>query len=336
LEARCRILWYPFGTEFPTGKHSRAELTANPPPEKRSRVLAVVNQKGGVGKTTTAVNLAASIAASERSTLLVDLDPQANATSAFDLAPVEQQVYDALIGDTPMRDLARPTELPHLRVVPSGRDLYGAEVELVSALNRERQLERALADIREEYDYVLIDCPPSLGLLTLNALSAADGVIIPLQCEYYALEGLAGLMETVELIRREINPKLALDGIVLTMVDDRNNLSRQVSDEVRRHFGDAVMDTVIPRNVRLSEAPSHGKPILLYDAQSKGARSYLSLAAELIARRETPNDRVGSTPAEDLPAPSPAIGSAGEPDRSFAPIPSPPATGPQSFGGDDE
>jgi chromosome partitioning protein len=302
-------------------------LTTNPPLAKRSRVIAVVNQKGGVGKTTTAVNLAASIAASERATLLVDLDPQANATSAFNLAPVEQQVYDALIGECVMKDLARSTELRQLQVVPSGRDLYGAEVELVTTQNRERQLERALADLRDDYDYILIDCPPSLGLLTLNALSAADAVIIPLQCEYYALEGLAGLMETVELVRREINPELALDGIVLTMVDDRNNLSRQVSEEVRRHFGDAVLDTVIPRNVRLSEAPSHGKPILLYDAQSKGARAYLRLAAELIARREALLE-----PPASLEPPTANASAA----LTESPEPSPPAPVPQSIGGEDE
>jgi chromosome partitioning protein len=254
----------------------------------------VVNQKGGVGKTTTAVNLAASIAASERTTLLVDLDPQANTTSAYDLAPAERHVYDALIGECVMKDLVAATELRHLQVVPAGRDLYGAEVELVSTANRERQLERALADLRDDYDYILIDCPPSLGLLTLNALSAADAVLIPLQCEYYALEGLAGLMETIELVRNEINPGIALEGIVLTMVDRRNNLSRQVSDEVRRHFGVAVFDTVIPRNVRLSEAPSHGKPILLYDAHSKGAISYLRLAKELLTRR-------GQAQASQLP-----------------------------------
>jgi chromosome partitioning protein len=259
-------------------------LIENQPAESRSHVFAVVNQKGGVGKTTTSVNLAASLAVSERKTLLIDLDPQANATSAFGLAPADQHIYDALCGECVMKDLALSTELKHLQVVPSGRDLYGAEVELVSKLNRERQLERALADLRDDYDYVLIDCPPSLGLLTLNALSAADAVIIPLQCEYYALEGLAGLIETIELVRNQINPGLKLEGIVLTMADQRNNLSRQVSDEVRGHFGTSVFETVIPRNVRLSEAPSHGKPILLYDAHSKGATSYLHLARELIAR----------------------------------------------------
>jgi len=261
-------------------------LTENQPATPRSRVIAIVNQKGGVGKTTTAVNLAASIAASERKTLLIDLDPQANATSAFGLAPADQHIYDALSGDCVMKDVTCATELRDLQLVPSGRDLYGAEVELVSKLNRERQLERTLADMRDDYDYILIDCPPSLGLLTLNALSAADAVVIPLQCEYYALEGLAGLMETVELVRNQINPRLELAGIVLTMVDQRNNLSRQVSEEVRQHFGASVFETVIPRNVRLSEAPSHGKPILLYDAHSKGSMSYLHLARELLAREE--------------------------------------------------
>jgi chromosome partitioning protein len=262
----------------------------------RGRVFAVVNQKGGVGKTTTAVNLAASLAASERPTLLIDLDPQANASSAFGLAKPARQVYDALIGGCVMKDVAVPTELSFLKLIPAGPDLVGAEIELVSIANRERRLEQAMSDLRESFLYIVIDCPPSLGLLTLNALTAADEVLIPLQCEYYALEGLARLLETVELVRRSLNPNLALGGILPTMVDLRNSLSRQVLKDVRAHFGELVFETLIPRNVRLSEAPSHGMPILLYDVQSKGAMSYLQLTEELLRRTE------GSPPGTQDPA----------------------------------
>jgi len=263
---------------------------------KQSRVIAVVNQKGGVGKTTTAANLAACFAASERATLLIDLDPQGNASSAFGITGAERQVYDAIIGDCVMKDALVTTALSHLHVVPSGPDLVGAELELVSAMSRERRLESALADLRDSYELIIVDCPPSLGLLTLNALTASDSFLVPMQCEYYALEGLARLLETVELVREHLNPSLGLEGIVLTMVDMRNNLSRQVEAEVRRHFGDKVYRTRIPRNVRLSEAPSHGKPIILYDIQSRGAVAYLRLGEEVLS-----NLRLAETPRRPPP-----------------------------------
>jgi chromosome partitioning protein len=251
---------------------------------RRGRVLAVVNQKGGVGKTTTAVNLTASLAAAERATLLVDIDPQANASSAYGVVAPDLQLYDALLDDCVILDITQPTALSHLHLVPSAQDLVGAEIELVAMEDREGRMRHALEPVARAYDYIVIDCPPSLGLLTVNALTAADAVIIPLQCEYYALEGLARLLDTIERIRRGLNPKLEVEGILLTMMDRRVNLCRQVEEEVRKHFGDRVFATVIPRNVRLSEAPSHGKPILLYDIQSKGAKSYLRLAEELLRR----------------------------------------------------
>ncbi|RMG96863.1 MAG: ParA family protein, partial [Candidatus Dadabacteria bacterium] len=230
-------------------------------------------------------NLAASLAAAERPVLLVDLDPQANASSGLGvrLPPGDPSSYHLLLGEAQVADLVRPVDLPNLALVPASRDLAGAEVELVGQDRRESRLRQALAPVRDAYEFILVDCPPSLGLLTLNALVAADAVIIPLQCEYYALEGLGQLLTTIRTVRRSFNPRLEIEGILLTMFDARNNLSHQVADEVRRHFRHKVFRSVIPRNVRLSEAPSHGKPALLYDARSTGAQSYLRMAQELLS-----------------------------------------------------
>jgi len=248
------------------------------------RIISVANQKGGVGKTTTAVNLGASLAAAERTVLVIDVDPQANATSGLGIDPdqLEASSYDALIGDVAARDAIVTTELDYLDLLPANRDLAGAEIELVDAERRETRLRAALKPVRGDYDYLIIDCPPSLGLLTLNALCAADAVIVPLQCEYYALEGLTRLMETIGMIRRKLNRVLEVDGILLTMFDARTNLSEQVAREVRENFEGRVFETVIPRNVRLSESPSFGKPALLYDARSAGSERYLEFAREYL------------------------------------------------------
>src|SRR5437899_7899987 len=274
-----------------------------------SRVVAIANQKGGVGKTTTAVNLAASLAAAERKTLLIDADPQANSTSGVGIERdrIRHSLYDALLDGRPLSGTRFPhVHFPLLDLVPATQELVGAELELVNVSARESRMRRALDDVREEYQYIIIDCPPSLGLITLNMLVAADSVIIPIQCEYYALEGLSQLLNTIKLVQRNFNAALAIDGVLLTMYDARLNLCRQVADEAKEYFGPRMFSITIPRNVRLAEAPSFGKPIILYDVHSVGARSYLAVAQELMRRvehAESPALPASPTPpaAEPLP-----------------------------------
>lgn len=254
-----------------------------------ARVFAVANQKGGVGKTTTAINIAAALAAAERRTLLVDADPQGNASSGVGVDRSQQltTTYDVLLDASLTRSaIIRGVQFPNLDVLPATPDLAAAEVELVGEPERELRMKHAIATIRDSYDYILVDCPPSLGLLTVNVLTAADAVLIPLQCEYYALEGLSQLMRTIGAIQRGLNPDLVLDGVLLTMFDSRLNLSRQVVEDARAHFGAAVFETVVPRNIRLAEAPSFGKPVIAYDVNSPGAHAYLAASEELIRRTE--------------------------------------------------
>jgi chromosome partitioning protein len=252
------------------------------------RIIAIANQKGGVGKTTTAVNLGTALAAIGKSVLIIDLDPQANATTGIGIRHRGAEVtsYDVLISDASIEAAVLPTIVPGLEIVPTSVHLSGAEVELVGVADREYRLRNKLRDRAERYDYVFIDCPPALGLLTLNALVAADAVLVPLQCEYYALEGMSHLVRTIERVKRNLNPDLEIQGVVLTMFDQRNNLCGMVADDVRGFFGDKVYETIIPRNVRVSEAPSHGKPVLLYDLNCAGSRAYAHLASEVLRREQ--------------------------------------------------
>lgn len=253
------------------------------------KVIALANQKGGVGKTTTAINLAASLAVLEKKVLIIDADPQANATSGigFDLRNVQNSIYECLIEEVDPLSAVLTSEIPGLFLIPSHIDLVGAEIEMLNMPNREYLMKNVIEKLRAEYDYILIDCSPSLGLITVNALTCADAVLVPVQCEYFALEGLGKLFNTIKLIQRGLNPNLEIEGFLLTMYDPRLRLSNQVVDDVRKHFQNMVFETIIHRNTKLSEAPSHGKPVILYDAESKGAQQYLALAQEIIVKNNT-------------------------------------------------
>ena len=277
-------------TASPVGEQPR-------PAGSEARVLAIANQKGGVGKTTTAVNLATAMAACQRRVLLIDLDPQGNASTGLGLREERHShnIYRVVVGEAPLAEATVPTKVPGMWIAPSDVNLSGAEIELIDVPRREHRLRQAIVSIRSDYDDILIDCPPALGLLTLNALVAADAVLVPLQAEFYALEGLSHLLETIKRVKRNLNPALELQGIVITMFDRRNNLSGMVANDVRTHLGDRVYQTVIPRNVRISEAPSHGKPVLLYDVGCAGSQAYIRLAREIL-RREKDRTSSGGRP----------------------------------------
>ncbi len=270
------MLWVP---------HTNAEPEDKKPKHIMRKIICIANQKGGVGKTTTAVNLAACLAVAEKKTLLIDCDSQGNATSGMGIDKrqiADKNLYHALIGKIPLREAVTPTQIPHLDLIPSNQDLIGIEVEFIRLPEREKRLRTFLRQMDVSYDYVILDCPPSLGFLTINALTASDSLMVPLQCEYFAMEGLGQLMNTLKLVQNRLNPSLTLGGILLTMFDSRNTLSHRVSEDIRKHFGSRVFQTVIPRNVRLSESPSHGLPIILYDIRSRGAMSYMELTREFM------------------------------------------------------
>jgi chromosome partitioning protein len=252
------------------------------------KVISVANQKGGVGKTTTAINLATSLAVNEKKTLIIDIDPQANSTTGIgiDAKLSDKTIYEALVGKLKLSDVIRDTQVPYLKIVPSHINLVGAEIEMLNIEKREFILKNLINEIKRDFDYIIIDCPPSLGLLTLNSLTASDSVIIPVQCEYYALEGLGQLLNTISIVQYQLNNRLKIEGVLLTMFDSRLRLSNQVVEEVKKHFGDKVFNTIIARNVRISESPSHGMPVILYDATCIGAQNYLELANEIIEKNK--------------------------------------------------